>query len=66
MVAPATPLIRAKIMLASTGRIAANAFATVGDAKNTKNPIANPIAPKIASIPVLDTILNHHHTHTHY
>jgi hypothetical protein len=37
----------------------ANACATVGDAKNAKNPIANPIAPKIASIPVLDTILHH-------
>jgi hypothetical protein len=60
MVAPATPLIRAKTMLASTGRIAANALATVGDAKNARNPIANPIAPKIASIPVLDTILHHY------
>ena len=59
MVAPATPLIRAKTMLASTGSIAANALATVGDAKNARNPIANPIAPKIASIPVLDTILHH-------
>ena len=64
MAAPATPLIRAKTMLASTCRIVANAPATVGDAKNAKNPIANPIAPKIASIPVLDTILNHHHTPT--
>jgi hypothetical protein len=61
MVAPATPLIRAKTMLASTGRIAANALATVGDAKNARNPIANPIAPKIASIPVLDTILHHYY-----
>jgi len=61
MVAPATPLIRAKTMLASTGRIAANALATAGDAKKARNPIANPIAPKIASIPVLDTILHHHY-----
>lgn len=59
MAAPATPLIRAKTMLASTCRMVDNACATVGDAKNTKNPIANPIAPKIASIPVLDTILHH-------
>jgi hypothetical protein len=59
MAAPATPLIRAKTMLASTCRMRDNACATVGDAKNAKNPIANPIAPKIASIPVLDTILHH-------
>ena len=59
MAAPATPLIRAKTMLASTCRMVDNACATVGDAKNAKNPIANPIAPKIASIPVLDTILHH-------
>ena len=59
MAAPATPLTKAKTMLASTCRMDANAFATVGDAKNARNPIANPIAPKIASIPVLDTILHH-------
>ena len=59
MAAPATPLIRAKTMLASTCRIVDNACATVGDAKNAKNPMANPIAPKIASIPVLDSILHH-------
>ena len=53
MARPATPLIRAKTMLASTFRIVANASATVGDAKNARNPIANPIAPKTASIPVL-------------
>ena len=57
--APATPLIRAKTTLASTCKMVANACATVGDAKNAKNPIANPTAPKIASIPVLDTILHH-------
>jgi hypothetical protein len=59
MAAPATPLTRAKTMFASTCRIVANASATVGDAKNARNPIANPIAPKTASIPVLDTILHH-------
>jgi hypothetical protein len=46
-------------MLASTFRIVANASATVGDAKNATNPIAKPIAPKTANIPVLDTILHH-------
>ena len=56
MVAPATPLIRAKTILASTGRMAANMLITVGDAKNARNPIVNPIAPKIASITVLDAI----------
>jgi hypothetical protein len=61
MVAPATPLIRAKTMLGSIGRMAANALATVGDAKNARNPIANPIAPKIASSPVLDAILHHYY-----
>jgi hypothetical protein len=60
MVAPATPLISAKTTLASTGRIAANALATAGDAKNAINPIANPIAPKIAIIAVLDAILHHY------
>ena len=60
MVAPATPLISAKTTLASIGRKAANALATAGDAKNTINPIANPIAPKIASIAVLDAILHHY------
>jgi len=59
MAAPATPLTNAKTMLASTCRIVDNAWATVGEAKNAKNPIANPTAPKIASIPVLDTILHH-------
>jgi hypothetical protein len=59
MAAPATPLIRANTMLASTCRMVANALATDGDAKNARNPIANPIAPKIASIPVLVTILHH-------
>ena len=56
--APATPLMSAKTTLASTCRRVANAFATVGDARNARNPIANPIAPKIASIPVLDTIFS--------
>jgi hypothetical protein len=59
IVAPATPLIRAKAILASTCRMVANALATVGDARNARNPMANPIAPKIANIPVLDTILHH-------
>ena len=59
MAAPATPLIKANTTLASTCRIVDNACATVGDAKNATNPIANPIAPKIASIPVLDIILHH-------
>ena len=57
MVAPATPLIRAKTILASTGNRAANALTTVGDAKKARNPIVNPIAPKIANITVLDAIL---------
>ncbi|MDQ4102010.1 MAG: hypothetical protein M3115_07490 [Thermoproteota archaeon] len=59
MAAPATPLIKANTTLASTCKMVDNACATVGDAKNAKNPIANPIAPKIASIPVLDIILHH-------
>src|SRR4051812_29827299 len=56
MAAPATPLIKAKTVLASTCKMADNACATAGDAKNARNPIANPTAPKIASIPVRDTI----------
>ena len=57
--APDTPLMSAKTTFASICRMVANACATVGDARNARNPIANPIAPKIASIPVLDTILHH-------
>ena len=59
MAAPATPLIRAKTVFASTCRMVDKACATVGDAMNARNPITNPIAPKIASIPVRDTILHH-------
>ena len=59
MAAPATPLIKAKTVLASTCKMADNACATAGDAKNARNPTANPTAPKIASIPVRDTISHH-------
>lgn len=58
--APTAPVIVAKIMLLSTascGSMLANIFVTVGDARNAKNPIANPTIPKIASAAVLDAIL---------
>ena len=60
MAAPAAPVIVAKTMFLSTnswGSMLANAFAISGDARNARNPIANPTVPKIANTAVLDAIL---------
>lgn len=60
--APAAPLTMAKttlLSIASWGSMAANASATEGDARNARNPIANPIDPKIASTAVLDAMFSH-------
>ncbi|OLC25732.1 MAG: hypothetical protein AUJ08_01920 [Thaumarchaeota archaeon 13_1_40CM_3_50_5] len=55
--APAAPLMVAKAKAWST-TIVGNQFAIKGAVRNVRNPIANPIVPKIASTDIL-AILSH-------
>ena len=57
--APAAPLIVAKTMAWSTIIVGSQA-AINGEARNARNPIANPTVPKIASIVVLVAIFYHY------
>lgn len=56
--APAAPLMVAKAMAWSI-TIVGIQLATAGAARNDRNPIANPIAPKIVSAKILVAIFSH-------
>lgn len=59
MPAPAAPLIVAKTMAWSIIMVGSHA-AISGEARNARNPIANPIVPNIASTVVLVAIFYHY------
>ncbi len=59
MPAPAAPLMVANTK-ASSSTIVGSHAAIRGDARNVRNPIRNPTAPKIASTDTLDAIFYHY------